>query len=228
MPMPQLTPASRHREYDAYSDELKSAVVREWLFTNKTHRQIDEGVLGLDPEYSRGWQSMGILHYLGLNKGFHGIFGSVDSLEAVDKLRHDPQDFQSVIRFLTLEGISKTTSLRALIAEEQQDIQHSKQVPPDERLQRIAIAEKTPQRLRVYSYTYRRNPDVVVEALIRANGHCENCGSSAPFNRLTDGSPFLEIHHRKSLSEGGEDTLDNVQALCPNCHRKKHYGESKS
>ena len=36
--------------------------------------------------------------------------------------------------------------------------------------------------------------------------------------------PFLEVHHVKSLSDGGEDTLDNVIALCPNCHREKHYG----
>jgi len=26
------------------------------------------------------------------------------------------------------------------------------------------------------------------------------------------------------LSEGGEDTLENAIALCPNCHRKMHYG----
>lgn len=34
------------------------------------------------------------------------------------------------------------------------------------------------------------------------------------------GQPFLEVHHIHYLSNGGNDTIDNVIALCPNCHRK--------
>ena len=34
--------------------------------------------------------------------------------------------------------------------------------------------------------------------------------------------PYLEAHHLKWLSKGGTDTIDNVVALCPNCHRKMH------
>ncbi|PSV06896.1 hypothetical protein C0W96_06445 [Photobacterium kishitanii] len=26
------------------------------------------------------------------------------------------------------------------------------------------------------------------------------------------------------LSQGDQDSLDNVQAICPNCHRKMHFG----
>jgi 5-methylcytosine-specific restriction enzyme A len=37
-----------------------------------------------------------------------------------------------------------------------------------------------------------------------------------------DGEPFLEIHHIKWLSNGGDDSIDNTVALCPNCHRKMH------
>ena len=29
-----------------------------------------------------------------------------------------------------------------------------------------------------------------------------------------------------SLAAGGEDSLENVLAMCPNCHRQAHYGES--
>nr|WP_275041241.1 HNH endonuclease signature motif containing protein [Halomonas meridiana] len=46
----------------------------------------------------------------------------------------------------------------------------------------------------------------------------------APFNRKSDGSPYLEVHHRKPLAEGGDDTVANAIALCPNCHRAAHYG----
>ncbi|TOJ58505.1 hypothetical protein CGI36_22670 [Vibrio parahaemolyticus] len=26
------------------------------------------------------------------------------------------------------------------------------------------------------------------------------------------------------LKDGGSDTVENVKALCPNCHREAHYG----
>jgi 5-methylcytosine-specific restriction protein A len=32
------------------------------------------------------------------------------------------------------------------------------------------------------------------------------------------------VHHRVRLADGGDDTTDNAVALCPNCHRKAHYG----
>ena len=32
----------------------------------------------------------------------------------------------------------------------------------------------------------------------------------------------MESHHIKWLSKGGEDSPENVVALCPNCHRKMH------
>ena len=47
------------------------------------------------------------------------------------------------------------------------------------------------------------------------------CGKPAPFNDKS-GDPYLESHHIKWLSKGGEDSPYNVVALCPNCHRKMH------
>ena len=32
----------------------------------------------------------------------------------------------------------------------------------------------------------------------------------------------------KRLSDGGSDTVTNVVALCPNCHREIHYGINSS
>ena len=37
-----------------------------------------------------------------------------------------------------------------------------------------------------------------------------------------NGEPYLETHHIVWLSEGGEDSIENTVALCPNCHRKMH------
>ncbi len=106
----------------------------------------------------------------------------------------------------------------------QQAIQQSRQLSRKERQARLKVAPKIPKKLWVTTAVFRRNPDVIVEALERANGRCEACRKPAPFLRRSDGSPFLEVHHRRPLAEGGEDVLDNAIALCPNCHRNAHFG----
>jgi 5-methylcytosine-specific restriction endonuclease McrA len=57
-----------------------------------------------------------------------------------------------------------------------------------------------------------------------AKGICQLCDKKAPFLDK-QGNPFLEVHHIHYLSKGGSDTIDNVVALCPNCHRKIHHLE---
>ena len=54
-----------------------------------------------------------------------------------------------------------------------------------------------------------------------AEGVCQLCGEPAPFLDK-DGAPFLESHHINWLSRDGEDSIENVVALCPNCHRRVH------
>jgi 5-methylcytosine-specific restriction protein A len=51
---------------------------------------------------------------------------------------------------------------------------------------------------------YQRSRDVRNYVLARAEGNCEGCGSSAPFLRR-DGTPYLEPHHLRRLSDGGPD-----------------------
>lgn len=94
--------------------------------------------------------------------------------------------------------------------------------------QRLATASKLPGIIQVVSRAFRRNADVVAFVLKRAHGVCEECHLSAPFHRASDDSPYLEVHHRIMLSEGGEDTVANAFALCPNCHRKLHFGKNDS
>lgn len=95
-----------------------------------------------------------------------------------------------------------------------------------ERRERLRHAKKIPRREPVTTYEFVRNPDVVAEVLFLANGVCGCCKKSAPFARRSDGSPYLEVHHLMPLSAGGEDTVENAIALCPNCHREHHYGPS--
>lgn len=104
------------------------------------------------------------------------------------------------------------------------DVLKSAKITPEERRKRLKAASPKPTKKVVSVVVYDRNPDVVAEVLYRANGHCELCLCLAPFNRKSDGSPYLEVHHKEPLAENGDDTVENAIALCPNCHRKSHYG----
>ncbi|MGR6329029.1 HNH endonuclease [Sphingomonas sp. XXL09] len=106
----------------------------------------------------------------------------------------------------------------------QKSVQAAEQISREQRLARINSSPKYPTKVVTSSTAYIRNPDVVAEVLFRSNGICEDCGSTAPFIRNADGTPYLEVHHKQHLSEGGEDTVENAIAICPNCHRREHFG----
>jgi len=72
---------------------------------------------------------------------------------------------------------------------------------------------------------YRRNREVKNYVLARANGICEACGEKAPFERI-DGTPYLEPHNTRRVSDGGPDDPRFIGAVCPTCHRKIHHGKS--
>jgi 5-methylcytosine-specific restriction protein A len=69
--------------------------------------------------------------------------------------------------------------------------------------------------------TYVRDEYVAEYARRRANGLCDLCRQPAPFADR-NGQPHLESHHIVWLARGGDDSISNTVALCPNCHRKMH------
>lgn len=81
-----------------------------------------------------------------------------------------------------------------------------------------------PSQKEVRSYQYERDPKVAAYVLKEAKGICYDCKNNGPFISKTTGMPYLEVHHVEMLKDGGEDTVKNAVALCPNCHRKRHYG----
>lgn len=99
--IPKLKKSNRSREFNSYSFDKKAEIVKSWLFDKtRGHRELDKDILELDPAQSLGYQSMGVLHYLGLTKEFKGIFSEIDQDKALIDLRNDRQDFSEVISFL--------------------------------------------------------------------------------------------------------------------------------
>lgn len=74
---------------------------------------------------------------------------------------------------------------------------------------------------------FERDPKVKAWVLQQAEGYCEVCSSSAPFVKAS-GLPYLEVHHIRSLGDGGSDTVTNTVAVCPNCHRALHFSADRS
>ena len=118
----------------------------------------------------------------------------------------------------------KFDPLRKMDIDTEESVLESKSLTLAERRDKLNQSSKYPERMEITTTAFKRNPDVIAEVLLGANGICQSCKNSAPFNRSSDGSPYLEIHHVLPLSEGGEDTVSNALALCPNCHREKHFG----
>lgn len=131
-----------------------------------------------------------------------------------------PESFDAFLRELQTAPLDIDTvsaSLESRIATSFADFAESRRA-------RIASRDSRPVKMLITVTVFDRNSDVIAEVLTRANGRCELCRSPAPFVRRSTGTPYLEVHHLVQLANGGEDSVDNAVAACPNCHRQAHYG----
>jgi len=140
-------------------------------------------------------------------------------IEALSQLGVFPSDGNTHV-----PNPKQSLSLESVEQDFDRKVKEARTLSPEERHQHLAQSPKHPEKIVVNTTAFLRNPHVIAEVLARANGICESCHASAPFIRASDGSPYLEVHHRVRLADEGEDTVSNAIALCPNCHRKTHYG----
>lgn len=134
-------------------------------------------------------------------------------------IHHD--EFKDFIKVSRFESVTKLTDEQWM---QFQDLMNGKGAVPvsrDDTLPKDKFGFKFAYRI-VTTKEYNRDPVIAEHAKIRANGICQLCEQPAPFQDVY-GKPFLESHHIKWLSDGGEDSLQNTVALCPNCHRKMHH-----
>lgn len=122
--------------------------------------------------------------------------------------------------------ISEIHSADQLEHEFQEEVRKAEKLSTQERRKKLQTSNPKPRQIITRQINFIRNPYVVAEVLERAGGFCENCLKPAPFLKDKDQKPYLEVHHKKPLSEDGDDTVDNAVALCPNCHRHAHYGKN--
>lgn len=87
-----------------------------------------------------------------------------------------------------------------------------------ERIKKVNTDVRTTE---VKTKVFIRDEYVSQFAKRQSKGICQLCEKPAPF-KDNKGKPYLETHHIIWLSKGGDDSVKNVVALCPNCHKKMH------
>ncbi len=108
----------------------------------------------------------------------------------------------------------------------EQQVADARRLTSAQRAARLPPQNVPPAFYKTTTIAFVRSPYVVAEVLERADGVCERCNRPAPFIRASDDTPYLEVHHKIRLADGGFDTVENAIAVCPNCHRQCHHGRS--
>lgn len=90
------------------------------------------------------------------------------------------------------------------------------------------LNSRKPEIVSTASTTYKRNPIVRKKVLQDALGFCQIDNEHETFISRTGELPYLEVHHLipmmyQASYEINLDMVDNMIAICPNCHRKLHY-----
>jgi 5-methylcytosine-specific restriction protein A len=182
-------------------------------------------------EFKRSLSSMALDHYLASllkDKGrevaenaiaatwLHIAYYETTAKTRMSKLRSRVEAFQSSLTG-PISAAIYDAQLAAAVVRARKDGAAARKL-------RLANAAKIPKTQIATGRIFIRNPDVIAEVLELAAGICASCQTAAPFPRKSDGTPYLEVHHKLQLANGGDDTVANAIALCPNCHRKQHYG----
>src|SRR5699024_3020730 len=210
-PLPKLEPSGRIREYNHYSDEIKSRVIFEHLFNNQKHRWLDINVLGIISGNTNGRNSANILYYLGMKAVYRGIFQGKELNDGIQILEANGEHYNDAVRLLKLMD---TEDLKNVI---KFDIEA-------EQVEEGGGVEGRSKYY--YGKRYERNPENRRLAIKKHGVNCYACGFNFEEVYGERGKDFIEIHHIKPLStlekEVEIDPGTDLIPLCANCHRMVH------
>jgi hypothetical protein len=113
--------------------------------------------------------------------------------------------------------------IKARAAYEESAVKASERLPLEKLISRAVKAKRKPDSQQTSTTTYYRDPAIIAFVHRRSEYRCEMPKCNYVGFKKLNGEFFIETHHIKPLSEDGEDSISNVAALCPNCHRKMHY-----
>lgn len=100
MSIPKLEFSNRDREWNLYTGKQRLSVIKGWLFEGLKTSDMDKDFLGLSEDNPKGFQSMNILHYVGLTQDHQGLFdeGVDKAIEEIKK--EDDPSFSELLNIL--------------------------------------------------------------------------------------------------------------------------------
>ena len=140
MDFPDLANSNRDYEFNQYTRKSISRVIKSYLFKGYSHRKIDEEVLLLDSSQTKGFQSMGILHYLGLIDKHKGIFKGLNSEEA-EVILNSVKAWQ-LLNYFKYNNFEKTRNESEL----KEEIE-------------TMVRAKEGRKIQIYTYIMKENPN---------------------------------------------------------------------
>lgn len=137
-------------------------------------------------------------------------------------IQNKEEEKQKVLQLLTPKEIPQAT-----ISEVEMNLEEARATELSAEKLAIQVKHGNPKKSqKTETVVYYRSPYVKEMVKRIADGKCQMCGEQAPFYDKKK-KPYLEEHHVIRLADGGSDKMDNVVALCPNCHRKVHVLNKK-
>ncbi|EJQ5570163.1 HNH endonuclease [Escherichia coli] len=229
------TKSNRALKYGDQPIRITTVQVVEKLGGAATIKQVDAYLKGLYPHYRDNTRSNLAINTVNCNRS-HWDCNKV--ARRTDDINHRYHEYDRLFKRGNIFEIYQPSihgiwelyqdqqgkwCYRQVKSEFEEAVESAAKLPSSTRERILATESKTPVLTEVTTRVYKRSPYVVAEVLLRANGKWQSCRCDAPFLK-EDGTPFLEVHHIEWLSKGGEDSVENAIALCPNCHRQAHYG----
>ena len=229
------TKSNRALKYGDQPIRITTVQVVEKLGGAATIKQVDAYLKGLYPHYRDNTRSNLAINTVNCNRS-HWDCNKV--ARRTDDINHRYHEYDRLFKRGNIFEIYQPSihgiwelyqdqqgkwCYRQVKSEFEEAVESAAKLPSSTRERILATESKTPVLTEVTTRVYKRSPYVVAEVLLRAKGKCQSCKRDAPFLK-EDGTPFLEVHHIEWLSKGGEDSVENAIALCPNCHRQAHYG----
>lgn len=239
---PPLQPTGRGREFNQYTIDEHREVVYHYLFNGLSHRALDKEILGLDPAYSRGFQSMNILHFLGLwdyHKHFFEGCPIDDALATLKPYTHE-EAYLLIYSYLLDKaqiysedrqadyGVAELDA-KYWVSQFLKDVDDRRQIES-----RLDFVPTSSQEFRYRSGNYYVSSPTLKEVLkCRYDFYCQVCHTRIYRPKWVQTLPIKEqwkhlnadVHHIQSLAKGGSDLMENMLCLCPNCHRRFHTQE---
>jgi len=146
---------------------------------------------------------------------FEQSYKLADLISDLKKDRVNNMDFKKLIDEDDSNGYVSTEDINQII---------------DIKAEYIPVAK--PDRTRGDINSYKRNFEKAKKSILLAKYKCDLNERHESFI-MKNGKPYMEAHHLIPLS--AQDYFDfsldvdaNIVCLCPNCHRKLHYGENIS